>query len=337
MKTTTANNKHKQALELFNSIEGADSLLSAREKDIIFERASGKTFNAISEGLGISNSRVVVLYYRSIRKLREQKEHIRHEAIRRGILIKTLTPLKETGADFKEVTLEDSNLSFRTYNALRRAGIKTLYQFVMLDADQIMRVRNLARSGVDEALTRAKELFDGLYIPKPFSKEDEELFKMLSEKMKKQVKEKPVKQKSKRIDFDLAFETEKVTLNYTYTKPRQVDRDNGTKETTLKEIFKHLALYILNSSEDADIYGDEFKNILTRMIGQKGCELIASDFFLERILNQFIALGLMGKKKSRYADILNDDENQLVYFLSAEGEKLGFELNLFKKGEDIAE
>ena len=57
--------------------------------------------------------------------------------------------------------LEDLGLSVRTYNCLKRAGIKTLGDILLLTQERLMKIRNLGRKSWEEVLAKLAEY--GLY------------------------------------------------------------------------------------------------------------------------------------------------------------------------------
>ena len=49
-----------------------------------------------------------------------------------------------------EMNIEDLDLSVRSYNCLKRAGINTVEELVHRDEDEMMKVRNLGRKSLEE-------------------------------------------------------------------------------------------------------------------------------------------------------------------------------------------
>ena len=68
----------------------------------------------------------------------------------------------ETESDEKEKVLEmnivELELSVRSYNCLKRAGINTVEELCNLTSDDMMKVRNLGRKSLEEVLAKLKEL-----------------------------------------------------------------------------------------------------------------------------------------------------------------------------------
>ena len=64
------------------------------------------------------------------------------------------TPEKTT----LDMTIEDLDLSVRSYNCLKRAGINTLSELVQKSEDDMMKVRNLGRKSLEEVKKKLVEL-----------------------------------------------------------------------------------------------------------------------------------------------------------------------------------
>ena len=75
---------------------------------------------------------------------------------------KTAEVMVEKEDDEKEKVLEMSidelELSFRSYNCLKRAGINTVEELTNKTSDDMMKVRNLGRKSLEEVLAKLKEL-----------------------------------------------------------------------------------------------------------------------------------------------------------------------------------
>ena len=57
-----------------------------------------------------------------------------------------------------ERTIEELDLSVRSYNCLKRAGINTVYDLTEKSEPEMMKVRNLGRKSLEEVLAKLKEL-----------------------------------------------------------------------------------------------------------------------------------------------------------------------------------
>lgn len=57
-----------------------------------------------------------------------------------------------------ELTIEELDLSVRSYNCLKRAGINTAQELIQRTEEDMMKVRNLGRKSLEEVQTKLKEL-----------------------------------------------------------------------------------------------------------------------------------------------------------------------------------
>lgn len=74
---------------------------------------------------------------------------------------KIVTP--ETGEtrqkeDKLRMTIEDLDLSVRSYNCLKRAGINNVSELVIKTEDEMMKVRNLGRKSLEEVILKLEVL-----------------------------------------------------------------------------------------------------------------------------------------------------------------------------------
>ena len=58
----------------------------------------------------------------------------------------------------RDLELSDINLSVRSYNCLKRAGINTVAELCDKTPEDMMKVRNLGRKSLEEVLAKLKEL-----------------------------------------------------------------------------------------------------------------------------------------------------------------------------------
>jgi len=71
----------------------------------------------------------------------------------------TFTEAPETGGSKTlEMTIEDLDLSVRSYNCLKRAGINTVAELVQKSEEDMMKVRNLGRKSLEEVKKKLVEL-----------------------------------------------------------------------------------------------------------------------------------------------------------------------------------
>ena len=61
-----------------------------------------------------------------------------------------------------EMTIEDLDLSVRSFNCLKRAGINTVEDLINKSEEDMMKVRNLGKKSLDEVLLKLKEM--GLHL-----------------------------------------------------------------------------------------------------------------------------------------------------------------------------
>ena len=57
-----------------------------------------------------------------------------------------------------EMSIDELELSVRSYNCLKRAGINTVEELTNRTSDDMMKVRNLGRKSLEEVLAKLKEL-----------------------------------------------------------------------------------------------------------------------------------------------------------------------------------
>ena len=57
-----------------------------------------------------------------------------------------------------EMSIDELELSVRSYNCLKRANINTVEELINKTPDEMMKVRNLGRKSLDEVLAKLSEL-----------------------------------------------------------------------------------------------------------------------------------------------------------------------------------
>ena len=57
-----------------------------------------------------------------------------------------------------EMTIEELDLSVRSFNCLKRAGINTVGDLVSKSEDEMMKVRNLGRKSLEEVMAKLESL-----------------------------------------------------------------------------------------------------------------------------------------------------------------------------------
>ena len=69
----------------------------------------------------------------------------------------------ETDAgDIDNMSIDELELSVRSYNCLKRAGINTVEELTKKTSDDMMKIRNLGRKSLDQVLEKLEEL--GLHL-----------------------------------------------------------------------------------------------------------------------------------------------------------------------------
>ena len=63
-----------------------------------------------------------------------------------------------------EMTIEELDLSVRSFNCLKRAGINTVEDLIGKSEEDMMKVRNLGRKSLEEVINKLNGL--GLYLKK---------------------------------------------------------------------------------------------------------------------------------------------------------------------------
>ena len=71
---------------------------------------------------------------------------------------KTAEVMVEKEEDVLEMSIDELELSVRSYNCLKRAGINTVEELTNKTSEDMMKVRNLGRKSLEEVLAKLKEL-----------------------------------------------------------------------------------------------------------------------------------------------------------------------------------
>ena len=84
-----------------------------------------------------------------------------------GDFAKTRTPAKDEKEEDKkekvlEMTVEELDLSVRSYNCLKRAAINTVEELTQKSEEEMMKVRNLGKKSLEEVQHKLAELGLGL-------------------------------------------------------------------------------------------------------------------------------------------------------------------------------
>ena len=62
-----------------------------------------------------------------------------------------------------EMTIEELDLSVRSFNCLKRAGINTVEDLISKSEEDMMKVRNLGRKSLEEVINKLASLGFSLY------------------------------------------------------------------------------------------------------------------------------------------------------------------------------
>ena len=65
---------------------------------------------------------------------------------------------KESGNKVLDMTIEELDLSVRSYNCLKRAGIQTVQELAQKSEDEMIKVRNLGKKSLKEVKEKLLEL-----------------------------------------------------------------------------------------------------------------------------------------------------------------------------------
>lgn len=65
---------------------------------------------------------------------------------------------KSSSDDILDMSIEELELSVRSFNCLKRAGINSVQELVAKTPDEMMKVRNLSKKSLDEVLAKLKDL-----------------------------------------------------------------------------------------------------------------------------------------------------------------------------------
>ena len=77
----------------------------------------------------------------------------------RADVVEIIKPQGESGSEkILDMSIDELELSVRSFNCLKRAGVNTVGELVNKTSDDMMKVRNLGRKSLDEVLIKLKEL-----------------------------------------------------------------------------------------------------------------------------------------------------------------------------------
>jgi DNA-directed RNA polymerase subunit alpha len=74
-------------------------------------------------------------------------------------VVEIIKPQGDSGSEkILDMSIDELELSVRSFNCLKRAGVNTVGELVNKTSDDMMKVRNLGRKSLDEVLIKLKEL-----------------------------------------------------------------------------------------------------------------------------------------------------------------------------------
>lgn len=141
------------------SLEYVLHLLTERERRVLdFRYKDGLTFEEIGNHFCVTRERIRQIHAKSFRKLRHpgRLNYLKYGVS--GVIARQTESAREAALaslpklDIKpeDITLEELELSVRSYNCLKRAGINTLRDVAEMTFDELCHVRNLGKKSVDE-------------------------------------------------------------------------------------------------------------------------------------------------------------------------------------------
>ena len=141
------------------SLEYVLHTLTERERRVLdFRYKDGLTFEEIGKRFCVTRERIRQIHTKSLRKLRrpDRLNYLKHgvsgvislkaEIVREA----ALASLPKPDIKPEDITLEELELSVRSYNCLKRAGMNTLREVSEMTFDELCNVRNLGKKSVDE-------------------------------------------------------------------------------------------------------------------------------------------------------------------------------------------
>ena len=132
------------------------------------------SYKEIGEELGVTPERVRQIEYKTIRKLKHPSRLRKFEYVfssnKKELDIDYIKTMLSDGVTFnfdeatlsakRDIPIEEMNLSVRSFNCLKRAGINTSGDLFDKTEAELMKVRNLGKKSLREVLIKRKELLD---------------------------------------------------------------------------------------------------------------------------------------------------------------------------------
>ena len=130
------------------------------------------SYKEIGEELGVTPERVRQIEYKAIRKLKHPSRLRKFEYVfssnKKELDIDYIKTMLSDGVTFnfneatlsakRDIPIEEMNLSVRSFNCLKRAGINTSGDLFDKTEAELMKVRNLGKKSLREVLIKRKEL-----------------------------------------------------------------------------------------------------------------------------------------------------------------------------------
>ena len=141
------------------SLEYVLHTLTERERRVLdFRYKDGLIFEEIGKRFCVTRERIRQIHAKSLRKLRhpDRLNYLKYGVS--GVIARkvekareaALASLPKPDIPKSDITIEELELSVRSYNCLKRAGMNTLRNVSEMTFDELCRVRNLGKKSVDE-------------------------------------------------------------------------------------------------------------------------------------------------------------------------------------------
>ena len=140
------------------SLEYVLHSLTERERRVLdFRYKDGLTFEAIGKRECVTRERIRQIHAKSFRKLRHPNRlnYLKYGVS--GVIARKTENAREAALASlpkpdkpEDITLEELELSVRSYNCLKRAGMNTLREVSEMTFDELCHVRNLGKRSIDE-------------------------------------------------------------------------------------------------------------------------------------------------------------------------------------------
>ena len=163
----------KELVKIFETLSDKENYVLIkryfRNKDFTIN-----SYKEIGEELGVTPERVRQIEYKAIRKLKHPSRLRKFEYVfssnKKELDIDYIKTMLSDGVTFnfdeatlsakRDIPIEEMNLSVRSFNCLKRAGINTSGDLFDKTEAELMKVRNLGKKSLREVLIKRKELLD---------------------------------------------------------------------------------------------------------------------------------------------------------------------------------